>query len=183
MQKNTSTLSRRKVTAGIAWSVPAVAAVAAAPAFAASPKCISATTGDVVKFPGGSTGIKQGYGFPITLTNPTSSRLRISARSVLVVFDKKGESAGGTLTIYTADPCAGGVPVPAGSDELVIEPGEPLTLYLVISDTGSSANDSGCINARLGVQLVTGEPVVPELCDEYEVPENCFSDAPPTATC
>ena len=30
MQKNTSTLSRRKVTAGIAWSVPAVAAVAVA---------------------------------------------------------------------------------------------------------------------------------------------------------
>lgn len=35
MQKNTSHLSRRKVTAGLAWSVPAVAAVAAAP-FAAA---------------------------------------------------------------------------------------------------------------------------------------------------
>lgn len=183
MQQNTPSLSRRKVTAGIAWSVPAVAAVAAAPAFAASPKCISGATGDVVKFPGNSTGIKQGYGFPVTLTNPTGSSLRISPRSVIVDFDKKGEYAGGTLAIYTADPCAGGKPITPGSDALLLEPGETVTLYLVISNTGSSANDSGCIEARLGVQLVTGQPSVPELCDVYEVPRTCFSDTPPTGTC
>ena len=49
MQKNTSNLSRRKVTAGIAWSVPAVAAVAdhyriaAAAAFAAGGSTLTAS--------------------------------------------------------------------------------------------------------------------------------------------
>lgn len=38
------TLSRRSVTAGLAWSVPVVAAAVAAPAFAASPRCYIPTT-------------------------------------------------------------------------------------------------------------------------------------------
>lgn len=46
------TLSRRSVTAGIAWSVPAVAAVSAAPLAAASPVCISVEgVGDAWKYP------------------------------------------------------------------------------------------------------------------------------------
>lgn len=53
MQQNTSSLSRRKVTAGLAWSVPAVAAVAATPFAAASHHCPTVTgVGDAVKYPG-----------------------------------------------------------------------------------------------------------------------------------
>lgn len=180
MQKNTSTLSRRKVTAGIAWSVPAVAAVAAAPAFAASPTCVTATTGDVVKYPGNSTPIKQGYGFTITVTNPTRSRLRISGDTSTVDFDKKKDVTG-TLLIFATDPCLGDDPIDADDDLLVLEPGETQTFYLVAPNTGSSSNESGCISATLGVQLVTGEQPVANLCDEYVVERACFSETAPDA--
>lgn len=180
MQKNTSYLSRRKVTAGLAWSVPAVAAVAAAPAFAASPTCVTATTGGVVKYPGNSTPIKQGYGFTITVTNPTRSRLRISGDTFTVDFDKSKDVTG-TLLIFATDPCLGNDPIDADDDLLVLEPGETQTFYLVAPNTGSSSNESGCISATLGVQLVTGEQPVANLCDEYVVERACFSETDPDA--
>ena len=183
MQQNTSSLSRRKVTAGLAWSVPAVAAVSAAPAFAASPKCVTSDAGTVVKFPGNSSGydLFQAYGFPVTLTNPTRGTLRITAKSVSVTLGKKVVAA--ELLIYTDDPCAGGTPVAADSDLLVLEPGETITLWFVANNTGNSANTSGCINAKLGVALVDGSVPVDNLCGEVEVEEACFPATPPSATC
>lgn len=183
MQKNTSTLSRRKVTAGIAWSVPAVAAVSAAPAFAASPTCVTSDAGTVIKYPGNSSGygLKQAYGFPVTITNPTRGTLRITAKSVSLTLDKKVLNA--DLQIYTADPCAGGTPVAADSDLLVLEPGETITLWLVANNTGNSANTPGCIRAKLGVALVGGSVPVANLCSEHEVEEACFPATPPSATC
>lgn len=179
----TPQISRRTVTAGLAWSVPAVAAVSAAPAFAISPTCVTGTTGDAVKFPGGSTRIKQGYGFTVTIKNPTRSSLRVSPRSVSILFDKKGNTAGGTLTIWSADPCLGGVLLNAGDDALIIPAGETRTYFLVVSDTGNSANDGGCITAVLNVALVPGQKPVDNLCSDYTFEKVCFTATPPTATC
>ncbi|QCP08597.1 hypothetical protein FDF08_11990 [Micrococcus luteus] len=183
MQQNTSSLSRRKVTTGIAWSVPAVVAVAAAPFAAASPSCITSSAGRVVKYPGNSSGydLKQAYGFTVTVTNPTRGKLRVTAKSVSLILDKK--VLRGSLLIYTADPCAGGVPVDPNSDLLVLEPGESQTLFLVANNTGNSANTSGCIYAKLGVKLVDGSVPVANLCDEHDVVEACFDETSPTATC
>lgn len=50
-----TTISRRTVAKGIAWSVPAVAVSAAVPAYAASPICVTVTfTGSACKEPGNS---------------------------------------------------------------------------------------------------------------------------------
>ncbi|MCT2006780.1 hypothetical protein ACSBQY_01060 [Micrococcus lylae] len=67
-------ISRRAVTAGLAWSVPAVTAVATAPLAAASPLCpVVEVTGDVVKYPGNNhvVGTKHRYGFPVHVHNKT----------------------------------------------------------------------------------------------------------------
>lgn len=93
-----SSISRRKVTTGIAWSVPAVAAVAAAPFAAASPVICPEVSGvgGAIKFPGNSKieNIKHAYGFDVTLTNDTSETIVISGGSTNIVFTKFGEKSG-----------------------------------------------------------------------------------------
>lgn len=178
----TPQISRRTVTAGLAWSVPAVAAVSAAPAFAISPTCVTGTTGAAVKFPGGSTLIKQGYGFPITVTNPTRSALRVSPRTFTIDFDNK-DDATGRVELYSADPCQGGVLLGTGDDALVIQPGDTASYFLVVSETGNSANSSGCITASVDVALVQDQAPVENLCADYTFEKVCFSATPPTATC
>lgn len=180
MQQNMSELSRRKVTAGLAWSVPAVAVAASAPAFAASPVCVVATSGEVTKYPGGSsrTGIRQGYGFPIVLTNNTRNVVRVSTRSVSIAFNRR--TANGTLYLYSGDPCQGGVRLNNNSAELELGPGESRNLYLVADRTGNSSNRAGCIDAVLAVRLANPSvPPIGDLCAEVDVSRACFSATPP----
>lgn len=62
-------ISRRTLAKGVAWSVPAVAVAAAAPAYAASDGPI-ALTGMACKLPGASSNpYKQGYIFEALITN------------------------------------------------------------------------------------------------------------------
>lgn len=182
MQDNTTTISRRSVATGLAWSVPAVAAVTAAPAYAASPKCVTATRKDVVKYPGNSSGhgLKQAYGFEVTVVNSAENNLRVDAKSVSVKLDKK--VLRGALQIYSADPCLGGKLLTPSSSLLELAPGKSVTLWLVANNTGSSANDSGCISATLGVTLLDEKPVG-DLCNEYTVDDICFDAVTPTAAC
>lgn len=191
MQKNTSALSRRKVTAGIAWSVPAVAAVTAAPFAAASPSCVTTVSTEPVKYPGSTDGgvvkLKHGYGFSVTVTNRTRGRLRLSAKNVLIDFDKKGAYTGAELMIFDKDPCLGGVQLNANSDLLILEPsgtaGSTRTFWFVVNNSGNSANEEGCIYATLGVALVKGSEPVANLCTEVPVDEACFTATPPEAIC
>lgn len=177
-----SSISRRKVTTGIAWSVPAVAAVAAAPFAAASPVICPKVSGvgGAIKFPGNSKieGIKHAYGFDVTLTNDTSETIVISGGSTYIEFKKFGNKSGAPL-LYTADPCKGGVPIESGSDLLTLEPGEKLPLFFVVTNTGNSANDSGCIYATFNVSLVGGQPVDTDYCEVIVVPKVCFNGTPP----
>lgn len=191
MQKSTSPVSRRSVTAGLAWSVPAVVAVSAAPAFAASPKCVYTTSTDPIKYPGntkiGSVTLKQAYGFQVTITNPTAGRIRLTPRSVVIDFEKKGRYTGAKLLIFDKDPCLGGKPLNGDGNQLVLEPagtaGSTRTFWIIVEDSGNSANEAGCITATLGVTLTPNSVPVPELCETVEVEDACFSTTPPQSQC
>ncbi|QGY89751.1 hypothetical protein [Micrococcus luteus] len=186
MQKNTSTLSRRKVTAGIAWSVPAVAAVAAAPFAAASPTgCVSAVPGAAVKFPGGSgpDGIKHGYGFEVTITNDSPIAVYVNPGTVTVAFDGH-PTRNGEARLYTAHPCSGGTRLAAMDPALLLQPGESKTYYYVVNNTGNSGEETGCVKGKLKLALPTGAPEGADLCNGGVVDfSNCFRTTPPTAKC
>lgn len=186
MQKNTSTLSRRKVTAGIAWSVPAVAAVAAAPFAAASPTgCVSAVPGAAVKFPGssGPDGIKQAYGFDIIITNTSPTAVYVNPGTVTVEF-KGHPTRSGEALLYTASPCEGGTRLAAMDPELLLQPGESETYYYVVNQTGNSAQESGCVKGKLQLALPKGAPEGADLCNDGVVEfSNCFETTPPSAKC
>ncbi|EZP50722.1 hypothetical protein [Micrococcus luteus] len=186
MQKNTSTLSRRKVTAGIAWSVPAVAAVAAAPFAAASPTgCVSAVPGAAVKFPGGSgpDGIKHGYGFTITITNTSPTPVYVNPGTVTVEFEGD-PTRGGEARLYTASPCEGGTRLAAMDPKLLLQPGQSKTYFYVANNTGNSAQESGCVKGKLQLALPTGAPEGADLCNDGVVEfSNCFQTTPPSAKC
>ena len=63
-------ISRRRVVAGAAWSVPAVMVASAAPAMAASQGPLS-FTGNACKLPGNANDIFKGYVFELTAFNAT----------------------------------------------------------------------------------------------------------------
>ena len=186
MQKNTSTLSRRKVTAGIAWSVPAVAAVAAAPFAAASPTgCADVTTGTAVKHQGGghSGGIKQAYGFTITITNTSPTAVYVNPGTVTVEFNNH-TTRGGEARLYTASPCEGGKRLAAMDPELLLQPGQSKTYYYVVNNTGNSANESGCVEGKLQLALPKGALEGADLCNDGVVEfSNCFQTTPPSVKC
>lgn len=182
MQTTPKTVNRRTVSAGIAWSVPAVAAVAAAPAFAASPRCVVATAGDVVKYRGGSTRFKQGYGYEVTVTNTTEGVVAVSPGTALIRFDKKKEQQG-HVRLFASDPCPGGAELKAGDDLLVLDPGETLKIFVVVDNTGNSANDSGCVLSTLQVRLVSGTVGGDGLCTTAPIKGACFSSTSPSGTC
>ncbi|MCR8674312.1 hypothetical protein NWP10_00515 [Micrococcus sp. HG099] len=186
MQQNTSSLSRRKVTAGLAWSVPAVAAVSAAPAFAASPICPDVVeVGEVVKFPGNNknpgdneNGIKQAYGFWVTVKNDTQETVTLTPSTVTVTFDKNPEKPfTGTSLLYNGDPTKGGVLLT--EDQRTLAPGEELTIFYVINNTGNSSNESGCIEGTIGVKLVGAPQSSGQMCPSVPVPKVCFEETPP----
>lgn len=61
-------ISRRTVAKGLAWAIPAVPLVVAAPAYAQSPQCLSVTlTGDSCKWPG--SGNQWSYRFTLCFKN------------------------------------------------------------------------------------------------------------------
>lgn len=186
MQKNTSTLSRRKVTAGIAWSVPAVAAVAAAPFAAASPTgCVSTSTGTAEKYPGGGhpDGIKQAYGFTITITNTSPTAVYVNPGTVRVEFEGH-PYRDGEARLYTASPCRGGKRLAAMDPELLLQPGESKTYYYVVNNSGNSAQESGCVKGKLQLALPKDAPEGADLCNGGVVDfSNCFETTPPTAGC
>lgn len=187
MQKNTSTLSRRTVTAGIAWSVPAVAAVAAAPFAAASPTgCVSAVPGAAVKFPGGSgpDGIKHGYGFEVTITNDSPIAVYVNRGTVTVDFEKSKDEVG-EARLYDKNPaCEDAVRLEAMDEELLLQPGESKTYFYVANKAGNSANEAGCVLAKLALALTPTAPEGADLCNDGVVDlKQCFGTTPPDAGC
>lgn len=186
MQQNTSSLSRRKVTAGLAWSVPAVAAVAAAPFAAASPTaCADVTTGAAVKYQGGGhpDGIKQGYGFTITITNTSPTPVYVNPGTVTVAFEGH-PTRSGEARLYTAPPCEGGTRLADNAPELLLQPGESKTYHYVVNNTGNSGNETGCVHGKLELKLPTNAPEGADLCNDGVVDfSKCFETTPPSEKC
>lgn len=105
-------VSRRVVTKGVAWTIPAVAFAAAAPAMASSGPAPTFILGGGVKAPGGSClPLKKGYGIPITVTNHDSKEIEIW--QIVITLNTSGlsltvntdllpvtVSAGGSLTFW-----------------------------------------------------------------------------------
>lgn len=190
MQNAPKTLSRRTVASGLAWSVPAVATVAAAPAFAASPcVCPEVTVrGEAVKHPGqNKLGTKQAYGFDIRVTNPTSYIVQVSPGTATVDFEKFGERSGDVLLFDKSICQAGATRLQAGDSKLTLDPGASTELYYVVNNTGNSANESGCITSTLVVTLLNsdGTPVDQDddcaaSCEVVFLPQTCFDETPPT---
>lgn len=175
-------ISRRTVTAGIAWAVPAVAAVSAAPFAVASPTCpTTSVTGAAVKYPGASKfGTKHAYGFPVTITNTTGQTLRIAPGDAYVVFDKKGRVDAGGVLFYDGDPCTGGQQISLEDEVLVLEAGEHIDLWYVVDRAGNSANESGCIVSTVRVELQSGEWPEGGGCESVRNEQVCFDQTPPT---
>lgn len=184
MQKKQNALSRRTVTSGLAWSVPAVAAVSTAPFAAASPVVCPKVKviGEAVKFPGNSHGggIRQAYGFDIVVTNNTELPVRITPGTAKVNFKKFGERTG-EARLYDKSPCnADATLLEAGSSLLALEPGQSTPLFYLVNNTGNSANEAGCITSTLKVEIVGAAAADTEVCDTIFLPERCFDETPPT---
>ena len=181
MTHDRKNISRRTVTAGMAWSVPAVAVASAAPAFAASTVCPSTkVTGDAVKYPGKSSfGTKQAYGFPLEITNTTDQIIVIAPGTAYVEFDKKDRVDAGSVIFYDGDPCKGGKPI-TDKDALTLEPGASLSLWYVVNETGNSANESGCIHSTITVELASGEWPEGDECESVRNETVCFDETPPS---
>ena len=65
-------VSRRTVTKGMAWAVPAIAIAAPVPAFAAASEGPLTLEGTGCKLPGNSNATYKGYAFNLTAQNPRS---------------------------------------------------------------------------------------------------------------
>lgn len=142
--QKTGAVSRRAVTAGMAWSVPAIAFASAAPAAAVSP-LITVSTGNVCKYPGGSVpGVKQAYMFPLTVTNIANERVCVTISGGRVVFDG-GESVG-TPEWWTVPPHRDGAT--EAPNQICLDVAQSVTYYYVVDETGNSSNRSGTVTGR-----------------------------------
>ncbi|MDO5633342.1 MAG: hypothetical protein Q4G34_00500 [Micrococcus sp.] len=62
---------------------------------------------------------------------------------------------------------------------LFLAPNESVTLWIVLDETGNSANESGCIESALEIVFASGE-LQGEGCGTATVPQVCFDTTPPT---
>lgn len=166
-------VSRRSVVAGVAWAMPAVAVAAAVPAYAVSPIIDpEVVPGSMCKYPGGSAGsdLKHAFRFQVKFTNKSSNPVTVTPvpGASSVVFD--GDPAlRGNLRFFDDSPTSGRQEL--GS--FTLGGGEDQVFYLVLSDWGNSANNSGHINVVLNVKdNVTGETL-------QQTFQASFSSVPP----
>ncbi|GEM_PF-1671916 len=127
-----SGISRRTVNQAMAWSVPAVAMAASAPAFAASPG-IFTLTGAGCKLPGNSQDVFKGYAFGVVVTNDFNSPLTITVTSLTL----NGEDLGNILFIETAPTCT-----TLGENSFVIPANTSYNVVALTQNAASSSNGS-----------------------------------------
>lgn len=123
-------LSRRTITRGAAWSIPAISLMAVAPAFAASAPPIKLTYLDGQKCPGGS-------GLPK------------NRKAYIFRFQADSAPAQGSITVTSVT--VNGVEI--GVDRVTIS---GTTVYVVTKDAGNSADASGDV----AVTYLSGMPQV-----------------------
>lgn len=173
-----SPVTRRAITRGIAWSVPAIAIAAAAPAMAQSPVVSFEPVGTVCKYSGGSVdGVKHAYLFPVRVRNLAHESVTITAVSASVVLDS-GE-VGGTPEFWSGLPHDGGTAHPDG--KITLEESGSATFSFVADETGNSANTGGGVITMVvkvtvdGTDISYTEPVTLRFessppCEEKKTP-------------
>ncbi len=127
-------LSRRTLAKGAAWSVPAVAVAAAAPAMAASALVTVSEAGDACKLPGNScsnAGYNKGYLQPLTICNNSTVSVTVT------ITEPATLTFNGNSTVFT--------PVPAS---FTVAPGgcQNVTLNLNLQDNSQNSSITGTLN-------------------------------------
>ena len=166
-----SPITRRAVAKGIAWSVPAFAIATAAPALAQSP-LVTIVEGDVCKYAGnsGPTGTFQSYLFPVTISNLSNEPVCIKATGAKVIL-VNGTQKPGAPNFWTAKPGTPGAVI--GGNTICLGIGQSTTYWLVLTNTGNSANEAG--TAYVDV-TVTGSTTGRAYTDQATV---SFATTPP----
>ena len=128
-----SGISRRRVTQGVAWAVPAIAIAAPVPAFAGASQGILTLEGTGCKLPGNSNATYKGYAFNLTATNPRSDvAYCIKINSVTLNGDNLGSA---TVVNLATGACA------ILGNPFCVPPGATLPdLAIVTANAGSSSN-------------------------------------------
>ena len=128
-----SGISRRRVTQGVAWAVPAIAIAAPVPAFAGASQGILTLEGTGCKLPGNSNDTYKGYAFNLTATNPRSD-VAYCIRIDTVTLN--GSNLGSATVVNLATGACSNLGNP-----FCIPAGATLTdLAIVTANAGSSSN-------------------------------------------
>ena len=154
---STAPVSRRTVTKGIAWSVPAVAIAGAAPAFATSgtpPQVVLQGGGKIpgqrCKYPAGNVVDPEFfYGFNVTFTNSDSKRIYLFPSTITY------EATGSPVPFVYTGPST---PIP-------LEPGQSKVFWF-----GSNSTNSAFFAANFVVCIDWGhEPVLEDDTHPHEL--------------
>ena len=143
-------ISRRRVVAGAAWSVPAITLVNAAPAVAASRGPL-AFTGRACKLPGFSSDTYKGYVFELVSDNPLGppGDTVIQTRNVAV----NNEPTAAAVDVKTvANECACTCAGVDANDQFCVKDNTTLTrvlIYTAAEPTGTSVNAEMTLEYRL----------------------------------
>ena len=142
-------ISRRRVVAGAAWSVPAVVIASAAPAMAASgPLSFS---GRACKLPGNSSDLYKGYVFELESDNPGGNPLDtvIQIRNVAV----NGQSTDFAVDVKTtANECGCTCPGVDANQQFCVKDNTENTrvlIYTAAEPTGTSVNAEMTLQYRM----------------------------------
>jgi hypothetical protein len=156
LEEKKSGVSRRTVAKAMAWSVPAIALAAPAPAYAAS--CIPVITfgPSSCKCPGQSTGDPWGFYLTICASDPAGCDLEGTEITITGVVSKTGGPGGTPL-----------VPGPGNPGEFTLEVGECSPEYLWYGD--NSGNFLWVTYEINGVPGRTPDIASPPNCGETEV--------------
>lgn len=98
-----SPVSRRAVAQGLAWSVPAVAATAAAPAFAASPTTVGGSACSLFYGAGGTNNQTHEVSLGVTSTTGIIPAGTVLTWTITVGADPSGRTSGVPTTNYSAN--------------------------------------------------------------------------------
>jgi hypothetical protein len=150
-QGASNNVSRRRVVAGAAWSVPAVMVASAAPAVAASPGFLT-FTGEACKLPGNATDTLKGYVFELNANNKTGP-LPDDAVTVITSVTINGVSEP-NYVVVVRDPipnpscsCANCAGAPATHQFCTADGvmNQQVLIYTGAAPTGTSENANFCI--------------------------------------
>lgn len=137
-------ISRRRVVAGAAWSVPAVMVASAAPAVAASPGFLT-FTGEACKLPGNSSSNFKGYVFELNANNVSGPQPEDAVTVILSVAVEGNDDPNFAVDVRTNEgTCSCGNCGGAPAEQQFCTPdgtmNQQVLIYTTEDLTGSSSN-------------------------------------------